>query len=311
MIDIVAEHPHYLDHLLPIWDCLPDRCKGVAYTGQAPLTDNILMVAGYSDMKRHPGRRFIYVEHGAGQSYIGMDPAVQPHYSGGPQHRNVIGYICPNNEVASRWNARYPDKPTAVVGCPRLDPWHIGNRGQHEPRTVAFTFHWDAQFTGVPETASAFPYYLPDLVGVITSLRREGWTVLGHGHPRYRALHEYWVSPDMKDLGVVHVESSDGILDRAAVLVADNTSLQAEFLSLGRPVVWLNHPGYRRDVWQGGRFWQWPTLGGLQVDSGSELRSLDLANLPPVTGHPYAYADGHASQRAADAILKFLSTENT
>jgi hypothetical protein len=312
MIHMVAEHQHYLDHMTNIWDALPDHVKGKTFLKEdrvvIPSGDHVL-VAGYSDVKRIVNPT-IYVEHGAGQHYVGLDLAVQPFYSGGPQHRSVVGYICPNEEVAGRWRTRYPNKATAVVGCPRLDPWHAGLRDQCDPRTLAVTFHWDAQFTGAPETASAFPHYLVHLPKAIVRWRNEGWHVLGHAHPRYPALAAFWQSPEIRDLGVEFVESSDGVLDRAAVLIADNTSLQAEFLSLGRPVVWLNHPSYRRDVWQGGRFWQWPTLGGLQVDSGAELLAVDLTQLPPVTGHPYAYADGRASQRAADAIMEILSTED-
>jgi len=308
LIDLVASEPHYRDHLLPIWNALPAELRGIDWGGgPAERNGHVLMVAGYSDVKRHPHHPVVYVEHGAGQSYIDLDIAVRPFYSGGGQHRNVIGYVCPNDEVAGRWQSRYPDKPTAVVGCPRLDPWHAGDRGECDPRTVAITFHWDAQFTGVPETASAFGYYLPHMVGIIERLRNKGWTILAHAHPRHTALANFWRQPEIKDLGATFVESSDGVLDRAGVLIADNTSVQAEFLSLGRPVVWLNHPSYRRDVSHGGRFWQWPTLGGAQVDTGAELLALDLSQLPPVTGHPYAYADGRASQRAAQFVAELVT----
>ncbi len=310
MIHLVASQPHYYDHLVNIWSKVPEFAKGTEFLKEdlevIPVEDHIL-VAGYSEIKRFPRNRVIYVEHGAGQSYVGLTAAVKPYYSGGPQHRNTLGFICPNEEVEARWRTAYPSKPSAVVGCPRLDPWHRGDRGHCEPRTVAITFHWDAQFTGVPETASAFPHYLPYLREAIVAWNQKGWHVIGHAHPRYPALAAFWKLPEIRDLGVEFVESSDGVLDRATVLVADNTSLQAEFLSLGRPVVWLNSPAYRKEVSHGGRFWKWPQYGGQTIDNPASLAELDLDGLQVPTGHPYAYADGLASQRAADFIVELVT----
>lgn len=308
MIHLVASQPHYHDHLLEIWKALPNRRKGDVFLGEerdvVVRPNDILMVAGYADVKRFIRNRVIYVEHGAGQSYVGMEPGARPFYSGGPQHRNTIGFVCPNYEVEARWKAMYPDKPTVVAGCPRLDPWHRGDRGQSDPRTVAVTFHWDAQFTGVPETTSAFPYYFQYLTEAITRWRHEGWTVIGHAHPKYPALQAFWKTPEMRYLGVEFVESSDGVLDRAGVLIADNTSLQAEFLSLNRPVVWLNHDGYRRDVEHGGRFWTWPKrYGGPTIDNGRSLVALDLDSLQLPSGHPFAFNDGRAAERASEFVV--------
>jgi hypothetical protein len=310
-VDLYASESHYYDHLRPIWEMLPEGVRGNVYRDRIPRrqVDHTTLVAGYKDVATLAHYPVIYVEHGAGQSYEGLDISVQPFYSGGPQHRNVVGFICPNDEVVARWRARYPDKPAVAVGCPRLDPWHAKLRGEPDERTVAITFHWDAQMTGVPETTSAFSDYLHDLGEIIVRWRADGWTVLGHNHPRHRPLAEFWKSPDMRGL-VEYVESVDEILDRASVLVADNTSVQAEFLSLGRGVVWLNRTStsghtYRKDRWHGGRFWHWPMLGGQSVDTPTDLANLDLSNLPPVTGHPYAFADGRASWRAASAVVSF------
>lgn len=262
------------------------------------------LVGSYDDLKTNFDRPCVYVEHGAGQSYVGLNRSATPFYSGGEQHRNVALFLCPNEEVARRWKNVYPDKPAVVVGCPRLDPWHIGNRGQHEDRTVAITFHWPADLTGVPETMSAFGEYFEVIKNdVISKWRSEGWHVIGHAHPRHPALIDFWLSHEIRDLGVEYVAKSADVLDRATVLVADNTSLQAEFLSLGRPVVWINHSLYRKNVEHGGRFWLWPTYGGQQIDTPSDLARLNLDNLSLPTRHPYAYADGHATERAVGAIL--------
>jgi hypothetical protein len=77
-------------------------------------------------------------------------------------------------------------------------------------------------------------------------------------------------------------------------------------MSLGRKVVWLNHPEYRREVQHGGRFWTWPQRAGVQIDRPESLMQLDLAALERATWHPYAFADGHASERAVSALISIL-----
>lgn len=307
-VDLVASYPHFKDHLMPVWSKLPETMKGDVIGGEVrgrAKADRINLVAGYVDVTNNPHQPFVLVEHGAGQSYdwsTAIGDIADGSYSGGRGYNNCVGFICPNEEVARRWLTRYPSKHTAVVGCPRLDPWHAGDRGEPEERTVAITFHWDAQFSGVPETSSAFYWYHDCLFDLIHAWKRAGWRVLGHWHPRYLAVAEEWERLN-KQVGIEVVQSSSMVLDRASILVADNTSMQAEFLSLGRPVVWLNHPGYRKSVEHGGRFWDWPTqLGGQQVDSPEDLRRLDLDAVPPALGHPYAFADGKAAERAAHAV---------
>lgn len=313
---LIASQPHYLAHLLPIWEQLPESIKGETFLGEdsrrwPQRPDRINLVAGYADVQRAPVQQYILVEHGAGQSYVGS--TADGYYSGGRGHNSAVGFICPNLEVAQRWFRRYPDKPSAVVGSPRLDPWHSGERGKPEDRTVAITFHWDAQFTGVPETASGFGWWNRGnfLEDVVIRWRKNGWRVLGHWHPRYEAPRAVWEVLN-RQYGVEVVGEVGTILDRASVLVADNTSLQADFLSLGRRVVWLSHPDYRRDVEHGGRFWTWPrTLGGTDVGDRRGLSDLDLASVPPATGHPYAYADGQAAKRAALAIRSWMGDLET
>ena len=306
-ISLVASEPHYRHHIQPIWDLIPEQYQ---HTRGIP---DYMIVGGYADVKAFPTRRYVYVEHGAGQSYTNPTDvhtfrSVRSYYSGGNGHQMCDLFLCPSQEVADRWLERYPNKAAVVVGSPRLDPWHAGLRGAPEARTLAITFHWDALHTGIPETASAFAEYLPVLTEAIRNFRSQGWQILGHSHPRYPAVRKFWESPEIAQLGVEYASAED-VLDRASVLIADNTSMQAEFLSLGRRVVWLNHSGYRRDVSHGGRFWTWPdTMGGSQIDSPSQLVRLDIDTVPETTGHPYAFADGQASARAADAVVSLLSS---
>lgn len=314
---LVASQPQYLVHMRPIWDALPDACKAGEFLFKhdrpLPIEPGVInLVAGHSDIQRAPVQKFILVEHGAGQSYdwkYATGPIADGSYSGGRGYNNCLGFICPNIEVAQRWFKRYPNVPSAVVGCPKLDPWHNAARGTPEPRTVAITFHWDALFSGVPETSSAFSAYHDYLFDIICKWKRDGWTVLGHWHPRYPAVEEFWKRLN-KQIGVEVIADAAEILDRATILVADNTSMQAEFLSLGRRVVWLNHDAYRHDVEHGGRFWHWPQQSGLSVDNAADLLNLDLDTVPATTWHPYAFADGEASTRASHAIQFWLRSED-
>lgn len=301
-IRLIASEPHYQDHIQPVWNLIPNELK-------REKSADLILVGGYSDVKYNSARPYVYIEHGAGQSYT--DPVdsrlfrtVQSYYSGGKGHTFCELFLCPNEEVAERWRSRYPNKLAVVVGSPRLDHWHLNNNP--DEKTVAITFHWDALFTGIPETASGFNYYWQSLIPAIKNWKSQGWTVLGHFHPRYPAVGEFWNSRDALDAGVEPATARD-VLDRASVLVADNTSMQAEFLSLGRKVVWLNIPQYRRDVHHDGRFWVWPKMGGVSIDSPSDMTQLDLDTVPHAEKHPYSHNDGLASKRAANAVIELLT----
>ena len=100
------------------------------------------------------------------------------------------------------------------------------------------------------------------------------------------------------------------MLDRADLLVGDNTSALYEFASTGRPVVVMNAPQYRRDVHHGLRFWDYPP--GLQVDRPEQLADTiarALSDPEPAravraaaVAETYAYTDGRAAERAVAAI---------
>lgn len=278
---------HYRDHLMPIWEALPDPFK---MGGELDRFDRLLVAGGPDVLNGHP---YIYVEHGAGQSYIDAPP--NRGYAGSDFHEDCELFICPNEEVAQKWNTRYPNTPTAVVGCPKLDVWHSPTAPPPPKKTVAITFHWDLEL--VPETRSAFPAYRHALPEMVSRYRKQGWVVLGHSHPRYETvLVPYWRS--------IGVEYTDNPLRDASVLIADNTSMMAEFMSCGRPVLGLNAPWYRRDVVHGQRFWSWQIP---LVDTPEEAVRVKLKDLPVAPSHPYAYADGQASRRAAEAIVRVLS----
>lgn len=357
VVDRYSSLPHYAEHIAPIWTELERRglageswaprhgCWWGKPMGRRDLARPVL-VAGLGDHQRVNPSPTILVEHGAGQAYVDL---ASGSYSGGPGWERARLFVCPNETVAGRWRATYPETPAAVVGAPKMDRWHAGLRGRGETgdrgrsttpghggstrtrnretarisayeslegrstgttATVAITFHWECRL--VPETRSAWEHYdraLPDLVAWAD---RNGIRLLGHGHPRlWGRIERRWTR-----LGVEPVERLDDVLDRADLLVADNTSALFEFASTDRPVVVLNAPWYRRDVEHGGRFWTWADVG-VQVDRPEELPgaiAVALADPPSIerrraeiVGEVYHRRDGRAALRAADAIEEVLA----
>ena len=331
MIDAYSSLRHYYNHLRPIWDALPAEVRGTFWApsrqepwGQALHRDRdvsrLVLIAGARDGDTIGDSPLVYVEHGAGQTYAGVD---SPSYSGGPGHDRVVLFLCPNEHVAGRWRAAYPDTRAEVVGCSALDRWHeramvgvdrrAGLTGASSPPsmpysrgpvpTVAVTFHWDCGL--VPETRTAWRHYDRALPGLVADPR---WVVLGHAHPRlWGTLKGRW-----RALGVEATPDLDVVMDRADLLVGDNSSALYEFASTGRPVLCLNQPGYRRHVEHGLRFWSHPP--GLQCDTPAQLPDATARALedPPAArairaravARAYSQTDGRATQRAVTAILE-------
>lgn len=272
------------------------------------------------------GRPLVFVEHGAGQTYDG-DPAAadNPCYPGGTGLERVVLFLAPNQDVAQRWRARYPQAPAVVVGCPKLDAWHSGAaagavtplRKAEPERTaapghgpgvavVALSFHWDCHL--IPETTSAWPHWDPALAPLVAAAARSGWELWGHGHPRlWGRIERRW-----RALGVRLVPELADVLDHASLLVIDNSSAAYEFASLDRPVLSLNAPWYRRHVEHGLRFWS--HVPGLALDDPRDLvDGIELAlSDPPMakalraraSERVYAQRDGHAAQRAVAALAE-------
>lgn len=319
MIDAYASLRHYAEHLAPVWAALPPEVRGTfwspdhTHTWGRPLDhrhrdpERLVLVAGYRDGMTVGPNPLVYLEHGAGQTYTGAAEG-NGSYAGGAGHDRVVLFLCPNQHVADAWSSRYSATSAVVVGCPKLDPWH--NRdANRESRiasrlpVVAVTFHWDCGL--VPETRSAWRHY----DGALPALAHDPrWQLLGHGHPRlWPTISRRWAQ-----LGVEPEPELAGVLDRADVLVGDNTSALYEFASTGRPVVVVNQPGYRRHVEHGLRFWSHPP--GLQCDRPSDLaatiaRALDdpaeaKGIRARAVARAYAHTDGHAAARAAAAIME-------
>lgn len=314
MIDAYASQRHYLDHVRPVVDELGGRLfvsgslERFAVGGRPGLPPRgdrgPVLVASYRDevtVRQHSGRPIVLIEHGAGQHYGGTHAA----HAGGPDRDDVVLFLCPNETVAERNRAVYPNARIAVVGCPRLDPWHLGRRlfVNHALPIVALAFHWDCLI--VPEARTAFDHYAPALAGLATSFQGR---LLGHGHPRIMGK----LAPLYAKAGIEVVWTFDEVLDVADLLLFDVTSAGYEFASTDRPVVALNAPRYRREVHHGLRFWD--TIPGLTIDGPGELPDAIEAALadPPelrelrdeANRRVYAARDGKAASRAAEAVLE-------
>jgi hypothetical protein len=331
---LYASLEHYAEHLWPIWEALPERLRGASWStqagqwwgepqagaGAASQHPGPLLVASHGDAVSVAarGRDLVYVEHGAGQTYEGDPAGVGAAGLAGSTDRamrNVVLFVCPNETVAERWRSRY-NVPAVVVGCPKMDRWHRNRLIVPGPRlVVAVTFHWDSSL--VPETMTAWPEYDPVLPELAAWCDAHDVQLVGHGHPRiWPRIERRWDA-----LGVPAVRRLADVFDRASVLVADNTSAMYEFASLGRPVIALNAICYRRHIEHGLRFWS--HVPGIEVDEPAELVGewgavattvaalrqdvlLGDERRQAAVDAAYAHTDGHAAERAADAIVRML-----
>ena len=333
-MDALAFEPQFIDHLAPIWRLLPEQ--GTFYTSAALVprarargldpavadadtlrrtsgpprarveAGPMALVASIGDTKvaRRLGyRRFAFIEHGAGQAYIGergLGQRRHQSYSGGLDREDVELFMVPNEYSASLWREAYPNAAVEVVGCPRLDdlPAREGPPG----RVVAISFHWPAHVS--PEAGSAVGHYM----SVLGDLAR-AHEVIGHAHPKGD-----WparMSRIYRRAGIEFVQDFDEVCRRADVYVCDNSSTIFEFAATGRPVVVLNDPSYRRNVHHGLRFWDAAGVG-VNCDEPGELVARiteALEDTPDArtsreTALSLVYAFRHgAAQRAAEAVL--------
>jgi hypothetical protein len=313
MIDVLACESHFVDHLAPVWEALPPQQRGhfvvppqlVSHArarGLAPGGDvhgaAPVVVASFGDTKRahRAGRtRIARLEHGIGQTYRDTTSGSYPGGSG----CDMVGlFLMPNRHAAQAWQATYPGAEVQVVGSPKIDA--LPAYEPADPPLVVVSFHWDCHL--VPETRTAF-YAFASAVRELSQVRN----IACHAHPRFQRNVERWARRNQ----IAFIPDFAQVLRQAALFVCDNSSAMFEFAATGRPVVVLNAPAYRRNVDHGLRFWSAASVG-LQVDEPAALAdAVGRALLDPPAARlartvaldeVYAYRDGQAAQRAAEAL---------
>ena len=326
-IDFFAREPHFLDHLAPTWHALPENLRGTFYV-EKPYLDRakdlgiqdprphddarqiegpdfpLTVTASYWDMKvsRNLGRLTVITEHGAGQSYLGVQSGS---YLRAKDRAGVVGILVPGEYQADISQQVHPAIPTYAVGVPKLDQLHKDKGLPKKAKgVVAFSTHWDCKVC--PETRSSLRHFrraLPDL--------DRKFPFIGHAHPRFAGVME---AIYLKH-GIEYVPDFSEVIERAEVYICDNSSTIFEWASLDRPVVLLNAPWYRRDVEHGLLFWEFRDIG-VQVDQPRELpEAIKRALSDPkeiaerrreIVEQVYGPCDGQAAKRAAAALLDVL-----
>lgn len=327
-IDAWAERDtHYLDHIAAVWRALPDDVRGTLWVGpklqshaarlqlevrvarRPPPTGVPILLAGWpAHGWRAPGRPIALIEHGVGQPYLDVDHCAHP---GGRRRDRISLYLCPNQAVADRNQAAYPDATAAVVGAPHLDRWHrTSARRQTCNADGVIVVSWHFAAAVCPEAGTAWPHYGP---AALDQLHAEfGDRLRGHAHPRLLPVIRHFY-----DQAAIEVlDWFPDVLDQAALYACDNSSTLFEAASVGIPCVVMNAPWYRRNVHHGLRFWS--HIPGPQVDDTDQLVAtiravladpgLALPSGQAAAAEGYVATDGHAADRAATAVTAWLST---
>ncbi len=316
MIDFVATEPHYAATLLPVWDALPDEdpYEGTFWNTLEGIPDDgtpTVCASGQESRFIPRSRPIALLDHGVGERYGLVDHVA---FAGGRDREKISLFLCPSERVADLNRARYPQAQCVVVGCPRLDKWHVlgpqdlAHRAwsTRSDTTVAVSWHWDSNITH--ETHSAWQYFEPALARLA-----EQYRVLGHAHPRMLDT----VKPRYAELGIETVADFDEIIERADLYAVDNSSTGFEWMAAtDRPLVWLNSPIYRRGFdYSDLRFWKWADAG-VQCDNRAHLMDavrIALTDPPEVAARRrecvedvFAYRDGRCTERAVEAILEWV-----
>lgn len=293
-MDALAWESQFLDHIAPIWRLLSPPHRGDFYVDPSlidrarrlgieavaqprpPHTDlkprpnpgyRPALVAGYGDIKE--GRRlgygpFVFLEHGAGQTY-GARPGKRGHasYAGGQDREDNELILVPNEYAAKAWRASYPGARVEIVGCPKLDT--LPRKERAPDPVIAISFHWPAPLSISGYAGTALGDYLrvlPDLASAYPG------RVIGHCHPKgdwpTRMKRTY------ARVGIPFVADFEEVCRLADVYICDNSSTIFEFAATGRPVVLLNQRHWSRKQSHGLRFWDAAHVG-INVDRPTDL----------------------------------------
>jgi len=334
-INFCATEPHYVEHLLPIYNNLPKKYQGNFYvtsekarkyaedkgfkkTKVANIKNinkqNYLVMA--SLLTQYKNHNVILLNHGIGQSYFNSSGEIDRQYAGGKGRGHVKMFLHPNSVSSNKDKARYPNIPNEVVGSPRMDKYHSikeilkEEKQKNEKPIIALSFHHSAK--SIPETKSAFEHYT-NLLRLLAK-RVDQYKIIGHGHPKTIST----LSKEYKKYGIPIVEDFEEVLNRADLYICDNSTTLYDFASMDMPVIVLNAPWYRRDIEHGIRFWQYSNVG-IQCEKDIEvIKNINKTLEDPVEIQKerrkivnilYPYRDGKCGERAAKAIVDLLEKE--
>jgi len=313
VVDAIATFPHFVDHLLPIWNALPLAQRGVfaaranaadhaqrlglTTVTQLPPGNRLVLVAAHADYEEAvaAGRQVAYVNHGVGQSWRSSTGQLLPNDVGRPRPE-VRVFLTPGPHATAVTREANPGAKVVEVGSAKVEVLRTIPRPT-EPLLVVST-HWDHRL--VAETRPALPTYL-------NVIRDSPIPVALHSHPRI-AL---WGREQAAELGLEFIETFTEVCHRATVYATDSSSTLFEFAALDRPVVVVNGASYRRNHNHGLRFWEAAGVG-VNVNDPSEFASAvaraiedaparrqQRAEAVAMAYHPF---DGHAAGRAATAL---------
>lgn len=330
-LNFVASESHFIDHLLPIWEALPEENRGkflcapeVESYGLSSGVDvkvfqsttdllgklrksQFVLVASqrdYTNVKKVPGRIF-YSEHGAGQTY-GIRHVS---YAGGPGRQRVSLFLVPGPHPAAKNRESYPRSKVVEVGSPRLDRW-LGYKTDNKVPVVVVSFHWRCLFC--PEAGTAWDEFKRSL-----HLLRDcpDFKLFGHAHPRMmiEAAREYEM------LRIPVIESFEEVMARADCYVCDNSSTLFEFAFTDRPVVLMNSRYYRPNANFGLRFWECASVGVecnqpenivLCVQEALKDSKETKARRREAIRRVYTITDGTSTEKAVKALLEEMMALN-
>lgn len=319
MIDFRATLPHYVDHLLPIWEALPPDDRGTFWSGIGSSdhctdlgidhqvgfdrSERIVVVAAYRDQRTIRNHRKVLVEHGIGQSYGDLDA----NYTGGSDREHLLAILSPNLRVTEH---APPGVRAPIVGTPKLDRWFSTD---HQPETrhprLVVSFHWNCDLH--PETQSAWYEYEPYL----ERLNEGPWELWMHAHPRIAAEVHIWA----KQRGIHFEPSFDRVMEAADLYAVDNSSTLYEFAATGKPVIVLNASFYRRTVEHGLRFWEFADVGvncddpdGISDSVFEAMEDTEDRRLrrKEICQELYPIQDGSSAGRCASYLLELDSDDS-
>jgi hypothetical protein len=184
----------------------------------------------------NPPKHLILVEHGSGQRYYtsrGWEDA-----SGGAPDENVTLFLAPSQRVADQMAPVLPNAERVVVGSPALEQIHPVGGGP-----IVWAVHWNSPLRGrATEAGSSWPWSI-DIMANLADV----FDVIAHSHPRWQGITNK-IQVHASRWGVPFSPDWPELARTCSMLVADNTSIMWEALTLGIPVVAMTPPKWDDDA---------------------------------------------------------------